>query len=161
MAQAERSLARILQHWMHSTRLRQYEVARLAGLSRQYFSMIYHGRIRRPAPGVLRAIARALATDPDGRVDDEQRRLILRELSEAAGFEDLSTDRGPSSLREAILAAGANPQSAAFHEWFVRTYPDLGPAQQLWVRTVLEMFAKHGGEVTDSLLRRAFETLGV
>jgi len=148
-------IATVLQQWMRRERLRPHEVAKASGLSRAHVGLIAHGRVKRPGPDTLRALATGVATDPyDGSVHPEKRAGALAEMSEAAGYADLSQEPEPGSPRAAFRTHGLADQPARFWEEMGLTYPDLDPTAQQVVRGALERLARRpgGDDVTDWLL---------
>lgn len=150
------AIATVLQRWMKRERLRQHEVARASGLSRAHVGLILHGRVAKPGPETLRALATGVATDPydPAVVDADKRAAALAELSIAAGYADLSLQAEPGTIRAAALAAGLGDQPARFYEALMLEYPDPAPPVQDVIRGVLERFKRRpgGDHVTSWLL---------
>lgn len=150
-------IATVLQRWMRRERLRPHEVAKASGLSRAHVGLILHGRVAKPGPDTLRALATGVATDPyDRSVDADKRASALAELSIAAGYADLSLVAEPGSIRAAALAAGLGDQPARWYEELMLAYPDPNPTVQQVVRDIFERFKRRpeGDDVTAWLIER-------
>ncbi|MFG3255402.1 helix-turn-helix transcriptional regulator [Streptomyces sp. NPDC048172] len=83
--------------------LRREEVARLAGVSADYYTRLEQGRNITPSPAVVEALGRALALDPAGRAH-------LRDLlGTAAAPRDLQVQRVRPGLRRFLDALDGEP----------------------------------------------------
>src|SRR5258706_2002322 len=80
-----RSLGEALRELRRRTRLSQAELAEASGVSRATISLIERGGTR-PTPLTLEQLARGLATDADGVVEDEARQQAFAALLVGAGY---------------------------------------------------------------------------
>lgn len=146
----EPAIATVLQRWMRSERLRPYQIAEAAGLSRAHVGLILHGRVTRPSDDTLRKLAVGVATHPyDGTVDRETQAAALRAFSLAVGIEDLNMVPEPGSLYAACRAAGISDQPSRFWETFVLSCPEPDPALQQILLGVAERLGRRGATGDD------------
>lgn len=138
LAVAERvDLAECVQSWMQRQRLEKAELARLSGIGRNTLYRILEGM---PAqPDTLRKIAKGVATDPhSGEVDAAVRQDVLKDFSDATGF-DLIDLAPPPSLEAAIRSEGVrSPRQAAKLAAFLRKYPNMTPNQRKLVDALID-----------------------
>ncbi|MEW1913930.1 helix-turn-helix transcriptional regulator [Kitasatospora sp. NPDC085895] len=108
--------------------LRREEVARLAGVSTDYYTRLEQGRERNPSPQLLHAVARALSLDEDGaehlarltvppaprrRSVSAQAAPALQQIMDALSTPALVVDRTLDVL-------ALNPHAAALYSGFAR-----------------------------------------
>jgi transcriptional regulator with XRE-family HTH domain len=144
MADDRPSLAAVLQRWMKRERLRPPELAAAAGLTKAHLWLLLHDRIKRPVDETLFALARGIAIDPDGLVNDDKRRHALREICAAVGVADLSGQPEPGSIAAFLIAYGKSPQVADFWERFIAGHPDPDPTRQQLYEVFAESIARKG-----------------
>jgi transcriptional regulator with XRE-family HTH domain len=147
MSHDEPTLAAVLQRLMRQERLRPHQVAAASGLTRAHLWLLLNGRIARPTPETIRKLAVGLATDPyDNVVDQDKRILLLRQLSAAAGYPDLSVQSQPGALVREIQAVVGNPQMTDFYERLIREHPSLSPTLQQLILALIQIHGQPGGE---------------
>jgi transcriptional regulator with XRE-family HTH domain len=161
MAEAAPSLATVLTRWIRRRRLTQVQIAAASGITRSYISTMANGGVSRPSPETLRRLARGVATEPervdaDGTVvpkllDQLEYEQALRELSEAAGFADLTHEPDRGVLVREIQALGSNLQAADFWRALMEAHPNPSPPVQQMLRFFADTYDRPGGGDVQSL----------